>query len=100
MIAPRPEYGRLPSVVNPSVGREGATTMPTLGGYCKAYAIDRFRKFNGWSEKVGNLAPIENDDDGSAQPRTSLTADDVLFLQENYVVTDGIFLDEHVVFDE
>ena len=73
--------------------------MATMGRYCKAYAIDQFRKFKGWEEKIENLAPIENDEDGSQQPRTSLAEDDYLFLQENYVVTDGIFLDEHIVFD-
>jgi len=73
--------------------------MATMGRYCKAYAIDQFRKFKGWDEKVENLAPIENDEDGSQQPRTSLADDDYLFLQENYIVTDGIFLDEHIIFD-
>ena len=73
--------------------------MATMGRYCKAYAIDQFRKFQGWEEKVENLAPLENDEDGSQQARTALADDDYLFLQENYVVTDGIFLDEHVIFD-
>jgi hypothetical protein len=73
--------------------------MATMGRYCKAYAIDQFRKFTGWEERVENLAPREDDEDGSQQPRTTLADDDYLFLQENYVVTDGIFLDEHIVFD-
>ncbi len=29
----------------------------------------------------------------------TLTDGDYLYLQENYVVTDGIFKDEHVIFD-
>ena len=73
--------------------------MTTMGRYCKAYPIDQLRKFAGWEEKLENLAPLENDEDGSQQPRTALAADDYLFLQENYVVTDGIFLDEHIIFD-
>jgi hypothetical protein len=73
--------------------------MATMGRYCKAYAIDQFRKFQGWEEKVDNLAPLEDDDEGAQQPRTTLADHDYLFLQENYVVTDGIFLDEHIVFD-
>jgi hypothetical protein len=73
--------------------------MATMGRYCKAYPIDQLRKFAGWEEKVENLAPLENEEDGTQQPRTSLADDDYLFLQENYVVTDGIFLDEHVIFD-
>ena len=73
--------------------------MATMGRYCKAYPIDQLRKFPEWEEKVENLAPLENEEDGSQQPRTSLAPDDYLFLQENYVVTDGIFLDEHIIFD-
>jgi|SRR5262249_49029377 len=73
--------------------------VATLGRYCKAYPIHRFRTFTDWTEEVENLAPIENDEDGSQQPRTNLADDDYLFLQENYVVTDGIFLDEHIIFD-
>ena len=73
--------------------------MATMGRYCKAYAIDQFRKFQGWEEKIENLAPLENDEDGSQQVRTALADDDYLFLQENYVVTDGIFLDENIIFD-
>lgn len=29
-----------------------------------------------------------------------LTDDDFLYLQENYVVTDGIFKDENIIFDK
>jgi hypothetical protein len=73
--------------------------MATMGRYCKAYPIEQLRKYAGWTERLENLAPLENEEDGSQQPRTSLGTDDYLFLQENYVVTDGIFLDEHVIFD-
>lgn len=73
--------------------------MATMGRYCKAYPIDQLRKYAGWSEKLENLAPLENDEDGSQQPRTTLGEEDYLFLQETFVVTDGIFLDEHVIFD-
>ena len=74
--------------------------MVTMGRYCKAYPVDQLRKFPGWVERLDDLAPLENEDDGTQQPRTSLADDDYLFVQENYVVTDGIFLDEHIVFDQ
>lgn len=74
--------------------------MATMGRYCKAYAVGQLKAFAGWQPKLDALAPIENDEDGSEQPRTTIADDDYLFVQENYVVTDGIFLDEHVVFDE
>ncbi|MBO0719831.1 MAG: hypothetical protein J2P41_03360 [Blastocatellia bacterium] len=61
--------------------------MANMGSYCKAYPIERFREFDGWSEKI----PISAD----REPEDGL----YLFLQENLVVTDGIFIDEKVVFD-
>lgn len=56
--------------------------MATMGKYCKAYPANRFREFNGWTENN------QNTDDG------------VLYLQENFAVTKGIFLDEEVIFDQ
>src|SRR5258708_5508722 len=66
--------------------------MSNMGRYCKAYMIPRFREFSEWQENSAN-AKQEND-----EPRP-LTPDDFLFLQENLVVTDGIFMDENVIFD-
>jgi hypothetical protein len=74
--------------------------MAIMGRYCKAYAVEQLRKFPGWKERLDALAPLENEEDGTEQPRTSLADDDYLFLQETFVVTDGIFQDEHVVFDD
>jgi hypothetical protein len=73
--------------------------MATMGRYCKAYSVAQLTKFPGWEARVENLAPLENEEDGTEQPRTTLADDDYLFLQENYVVTDGIFLDEYIIFD-
>jgi hypothetical protein len=61
--------------------------MANMGSYCKAYPIERFREFGGWSEKMAGAADPEQEDGR------------FLFLQENLVVTDGIFIDEKVVFD-
>ena len=66
--------------------------MSTLGTYCKAYMVPRFREFTGWTESAEN-ARKEND-----SPRP-LTDTDFLYLQENFVVTDGIFIDENVIFN-
>jgi len=65
-----------------------------MGRYCKAYSVKNLREYQGWSEKPGSLRPDE-----SASPRAELSDDNYLFLQENFTVTDGIFLDEYVVFD-
>lgn len=66
--------------------------MGRMGKYCKAYMIPRFREFGGWTESSEN-ARKEN-----GSPR-QLTDADFLYLQENYVVTDGIFIDENVIFN-
>jgi hypothetical protein len=66
--------------------------MSKMGKYCKAYPIPKFREFSGWKENSAN-ARKEN-----YAPRP-LTDADCLYLQENLVVTDGIFLDENVIFE-
>jgi hypothetical protein len=66
--------------------------MGKMGRYCKAYMVPSFREFSGWTENSEN-ARKEN-----GSPR-QLTEGDFLYLQENFVVTDGIFMDENVIFD-
>lgn len=69
--------------------------MSKMGRYCKAYPINRFREFQRWAEKTENFR-IEKEAPGDGQtPEKSH-----LYLQENYVVTDGIFIDENVIFDD
>jgi hypothetical protein len=64
-----------------------------MGNYCKAYMVPRFREFSGWAEIPEN-ARKEN-----GAPR-QLTDSDFLYLQENFIVTDGVFMDENVIFDK
>ena len=56
-----------------------------MGKYCKAYLLKQFRQYNQWNE--------------NQQINQELTEDSVLYLQENYVVTDGIYKDENIIFD-
>lgn len=72
--------------------------MPNMGRYCKAYPITNLREFAGWAENAANARPADDDADAKDVART-LTGDDFLYLQENYVVTDGIFIDENIIFD-
>jgi hypothetical protein len=66
--------------------------MGMMGRYCKAYPVHRFRAFAGWSENRANLRKQ------TATASSQREDGDLLFLQENYVVTDGIYRDEHVIF--
>jgi hypothetical protein len=74
--------------------------MAKMGRYCKAYPIERFREFSGWTENTQNMRREKQP--GEAKDAEATEQSDgggYLFLQENYVVTDGIFLDENVIFD-
>ena len=73
--------------------------MATIGNYCKAYYLERLRKFSGWSEKAGSARPEKAEGAETEQPR-ELTGEAIVYVQENYVVTDGIFKDEHILFDD
>lgn len=73
--------------------------MATMGRYCKAYPIDRFRQFGGWKENAAQARKEKRQVDGG-EVEAPRDIDDHLYLQENYVVTDGIFIDENIIFDE
>lgn len=70
--------------------------MSTMGQYCKAYPLEAMRQFSGWHE---NDEAFRKREDESANGNGS-DNDHIVYLQENYVVTDGIFIDENVIFDE
>ena len=72
--------------------------MPNMGRYCKAYPIMNLREFAGWAENTANARPADDDADAKDVSRT-ITDNDFLYLQENYFVTDGIFIDENIIFD-
>jgi len=74
--------------------------MPKMSRYCKAYLVGKLRAFSDWSEKSENVKKIIETVDGQdiEHPRV-LTDEDYLYLQENLTVTDGIFVDENVIYD-
>jgi hypothetical protein len=74
--------------------------VSTMGRYCKAYHARSFRAFNNWTENRDQLRKTKQTEDGKeVEVPRELTDDDVLYLQENFTVTDGIFLDKNIVFD-
>jgi hypothetical protein len=75
--------------------------MTTLGKGCRAYPLWRLREFPGWTEKPENTRTIRKEVDGEiVQVPRELTDADYVYLQSNFTVTDGIFIDENVIFDE
>jgi len=76
--------------------------MATMGKYCKAYSIKKLRDFSGWTERAENARQEKQKgaDGREIEVTRTLTADDYLYVQENYVVTDGIFKEENIIFDQ
>jgi hypothetical protein len=72
-----------------------------MGQYCKAYYARQFRPFADWKENSAMLRKEKKYENGTEieLERTELKDDDILYLQENYVVTDGIFKDQNIIFD-
>ena len=74
--------------------------MATMGKYCKAYLIKNLRKFEQWTENLENTRKEKQEIDGKeVEVKRVLTDDDFLYLQENYIVTDGIYKDKNIIFD-
>lgn len=74
--------------------------MATIGKYCKAYSLKKLREFNHWIEISENTRKEKKEIDGQEiEVNRKLTDDDFLYLQENYIVTDGIFKDENIIFN-
>jgi hypothetical protein len=73
--------------------------MSTLGKYCRAYPLSLFRQYHGWTEKPENARKIRKEIDGEITevPR-DLTDADYVYLHRNFTVTDGIFIDENIIF--
>ena len=74
--------------------------MSTLGKHCRAYPLWRLRESPGWIEKPENAKTVRKEVDGEiVQVPRDLTDADYVYLQRNFTVTDGIFIDENVIFD-
>jgi hypothetical protein len=72
-----------------------------MGRHCKAYHAGRFREYNDWTENRQNVRKRkEVVDNNEIEVDRDLNDNDVLYLQENYVVTDGIFIDQNIIFDK
>lgn len=75
--------------------------MPVMGKYCKAYSLKKLRQFSQWAVHAENTRKEKQEVDGKeVEVSRELGDDDFLYLQENYVVTDGIFKDKNVIFDD
>jgi len=75
--------------------------MTLLGKYCKAFPLGRLREFSGWTEKPENAKKIRREVDGEiVEDARELTDVDYVYVQRNFTVTDGIFIDENIIFSD
>lgn len=70
--------------------------------YCKAYLLEELRKFPGWTEskinwqekdKIGETVEGEGGNEGSA-------ADSIAYLHQDFTVTQSIYHNENVIFNQ
>ena len=75
--------------------------MPILGRYSKSYPLGQLRHFSGWTERPENARRIRKEIDGEIVEETRiLTDEDYVYVHRNFTVTDGIFIDENIIFSD
>ena len=75
--------------------------MSILGKYCRAYQLRQLRQFPGWTERPENARIVRREVNGEVvEEARRLTDADYVYLQRNYTVTDGIFIDENIIFND
>lgn len=63
-----------------------------MSTYCKAYTLKRLREFRGWTENLDNAS-------GTTKNERRMLGDlDIVYVQEDFTVTAGIYPGEHVIF--
>lgn len=75
--------------------------MSIVGKHCRAYPLSKLRQFPGWTEKAEEARKIRKEVDAEiVEEARKLTDEDYVYLQMNYTVTDGIFIDENIIFSD
>jgi hypothetical protein len=75
--------------------------MSIVGKYCRGFPLGKLRQFPGWTEKAEEARKIRMEVDGEiVEEARKLTDEDYVYLQMNYTVTDGIFVDENIIFSD
>jgi len=74
--------------------------MSTLGKHCKGYPLKLFRQFPYWTENRKNARRVRQEVDGEiVEVHRELTDSTYLYLQEDFTVTDSIFVNENIIFN-
>ncbi|HKP10955.1 MAG TPA: ankyrin repeat domain-containing protein [Blastocatellia bacterium] len=68
--------------------------------YCKAYHLRDLRQFPTWAEVRANWKAQPAADDGAGGQDAALTDDDVVFIHQDFTVTQSMWHAENVIFDQ
>ncbi len=68
--------------------------------YCKAYKLGDLRKFSGWKENSENAKSRSSGMGSFKEEASLLTENSILYLHETFIVTDGIFGNKNIIFDD
>jgi hypothetical protein len=74
--------------------------MTIIGKYCRSYPLSQLRRFPGWTESAENARRIRKEVDGeTVEVVRELTDENYVYLHTGFTVTDGIFIDENIIFN-
>ena len=65
--------------------------------YCKAYHLKELRQFKDWTENRINWKAATDADDTTGE--AEFTDDSIVFLHQDYIVTESIWANENVIFN-
>lgn len=72
-----------------------------MSTYCKAYSLAKLRQYPNWSEKKENArTEIKGENGKQTEIPRGLTEKDYLYLHDSLIVTDGIFDDKNIIFND
>jgi hypothetical protein len=96
----RGQWRRDDALEHDGVTPERGEPIMEMSNYCAAYEARNFRKFPGWTENAANVRKEKQEVGGKeVEVERQLDDDSILYLHESYIVTDGIYNDENVIFD-
>ena len=84
-----------------NVDLERSMNSRKLRKYCKAYPLSRLRQFRDWSEKptCGKDRAVDANSKGDEVERNERSADDIVFIHQDYSVTQSAWHNEDVIFE-
>jgi hypothetical protein len=80
-----------------SVQGEKTARQPRI--YAKAYSMRDLRRFSGWQETRVNWKKSADEKNGKSED-AEFADDDVVFLHESYIVSESIWPNENVIFND